>query len=210
MPQGHSLKTLINVGLVDINNRFRVLPTDTDLNNIKTSGLYYCNGVLNSPKGSSARSWGQLIVIDGNSETKQIWTPNGQNLVYMRQYTQANPSWSDWIDINYIYPSVTTRNFAGSTHVNASSCYDVQIGQIHVLNFTILPKQSNTTFGFEVIGTLPYKPYSQVIRFACSTWQNTGQLMGEITTNGDVKLAGTVGGASQTIEYRAQVVVITA
>lgn len=185
------------------------MPNDTDLNTIETSGLYYCEGVLNGPNSPNTQQWAELLVISGRNETKQIFMSNSQNVMYVRQQVW-NGTWSTWQDVNNIIPSVKTRNFAGSAHVNASACYDVQIGQIHVLSFTLLPKQSNTTFGFETIGTLPYKPYGQLIRFACSTWQNTGQLMGEITTNGDVKIAGTVGGAAQTIEYRANVVVITA
>lgn len=66
--------------------RFRTLPVDTQLDSIRKSGLYYCDGVITQSGGS--RRWGMLIVIGdetySNGNVKQIYTPNAENHLMTR------------------------------------------------------------------------------------------------------------------------------
>ena len=74
---------------------FRNLETNTDLNDVKSTGLFFCNGVKNSPTGSSL-AWGFIISIaDSNlANVKQIWMPNSAEQLFTR--SRNNESWTSW------------------------------------------------------------------------------------------------------------------
>ena len=80
--------------------RFAEIPQNEVLNNIKESGLYWCNGVrIHSSAASLA--WGMLIVASNsaNNAIKQYFSYAGANAIMARYY---NGTWSDW---TYVTPT---------------------------------------------------------------------------------------------------------
>ncbi|MCI6610772.1 pyocin knob domain-containing protein, partial [Mitsuokella jalaludinii] len=71
------------------------LADNTDFNNVKTTGIYYCTGntYLNRPHGS----WGILTVYSIGT-VKQEYRPDNAAVYYTREYNTAN--WTEWSKVN--------------------------------------------------------------------------------------------------------------
>lgn len=119
----------INSGLIScidaINERF-VLPSNTDLNTVKTTGIYYCSGCTNSPSGSG-RAWGNLIVIANynGTDVKQIFMQNNDYIISMRRIdNNAWTSWTTFINPNDRLKTITANldNIKDSGLYYCSAC----------------------------------------------------------------------------------------
>lgn len=71
------------------------LADNTDFNNVKTTGIYYCTGntYLNRPYNS----WGILTVYSIGT-VKQEYRPNNAAVYYTREYNNTN--WTAWSKVN--------------------------------------------------------------------------------------------------------------
>lgn len=78
-------------------NIFSTINAGTLLDNIKTTRIAYCSGVLLDPSGSM--TWGFLICIfsEDQSEGKQIFTGNDNNSLKIRYFHFSN--WGNWQNI---------------------------------------------------------------------------------------------------------------
>ena len=81
--------TELNNNLASLNNKFSVF--SGNLNDLKTSGLYYSAGASGGPGG-----WGYVCVIanGAGSEVKQVFYANSSDDEYTRYY--RNGAWSAW------------------------------------------------------------------------------------------------------------------
>lgn len=67
-----------------------------NLNNIRSTGLYYVTNTPSLPSGVSTAGWLTVYVREGKQPIKHIYQPYGQNKVVVRHYYNK---WSDWQEI---------------------------------------------------------------------------------------------------------------
>lgn len=80
------------------------LADNTDFNNVKTTGIYYCTGntYLNRPHNS----WGILTVYSIGT-VKQEYRPNNAAVYYTREYDNTN--WNAWSKVNAANADTATK-----------------------------------------------------------------------------------------------------
>ena len=66
------------------------LVVDKDLNDYKTSGLYYCNGCIHCPA-----TYFQMLIIGSGGDCCQIGVQIGTSNIWIRSYDGVQ--WSDWV-----------------------------------------------------------------------------------------------------------------
>lgn len=71
------------------------LADNTDFNNVKTTGIYYCTG--NTYPNRPHNSWGILTVYSIGT-VKQEYKPDNAAVYYTREYNNAN--WTAWSKVN--------------------------------------------------------------------------------------------------------------
>lgn len=75
--------------------RFSTIPRDTVLDSVKTTGLYYCDGVYWDSSDLTHR-YGMLIVVgksDG-TDVRQLYLPDGTNYIVGRYF--ISNAWGAW------------------------------------------------------------------------------------------------------------------
>lgn len=74
----------------------QVLTTVTDVNSLKTTGIYHCN---NSMTNNATSHYGTLYVDFSVGTPYQIWMPDNQNTAYKRTF--SGNAWTDWTQLKF-------------------------------------------------------------------------------------------------------------
>ena len=90
----------------------RALADNTDFNNVKTTGIYYCTG--NTYSNRPHNSWGILTVYSIGT-VKQEYRPDNAAVYYTREYNNKN--WTEWSKV----AASTADSATTATKVNATA-----------------------------------------------------------------------------------------
>lgn len=80
------------------------LADNTDFNNVKTTGIYYCTG--NTYSNRPHNSWGILTVYSIGT-VKQEYKPDNAAVYYTREYNKTN--WTEWSKVNAANADTATK-----------------------------------------------------------------------------------------------------
>ena len=86
------------------------LADNTDFNNVKTTGIYYCTG--NTYSNRPHNSWGILTVYSIGT-VKQEYRPDDAAVYYTREYNNTN--WTEWSKVNAASADTATNANHAST-----------------------------------------------------------------------------------------------
>lgn len=101
------------------------LANNTDFNNVKTTGIYYCTGntYLNRPYNS----WGILTVYSIGT-VKQEYRPDNEAVYYTREYN--NTKWGAWSKVNAANADTAT-NASHATNADSATTATNVSGKIY-------------------------------------------------------------------------------
>ena len=71
----------------------------TDINDVKTTGFYLCNG--DAPHLPSLATYLLEVIVHGSVLVQKAYKPEGGD-VYIREYRN---SWNDWVKVALNYPA---------------------------------------------------------------------------------------------------------
>lgn len=74
----------------------QVLTTVTDVNSLKTTGIYHCKNVMTN---NATSNHGTLYVDFSVGTPYQIWMPDNQNTAYKRIF--SGNAWTDWTQLKF-------------------------------------------------------------------------------------------------------------
>lgn len=74
----------------------QVLTTVTDVNSLKTTGIYHCKNVMTN---NATLNNGTLYVDFSVGTPYQIWMPDNQNTAYKRTF--SGNAWTDWTQLKF-------------------------------------------------------------------------------------------------------------
>lgn len=74
----------------------QVLTTVTDVNSLKTTGIYHCKNVMTN---NATSNHGTLYVDFSVGTPYQIWMPDNQNTAYKRTF--SGNAWTDWTQLKF-------------------------------------------------------------------------------------------------------------
>lgn len=79
--------------------RFITLARNTDINTVRTPGLYWCDGVKNTPIYPTDQRWGYMLIFGSPAETSciQLYAHNTSMILYARRYYDGN--WEPWYQL---------------------------------------------------------------------------------------------------------------
>ena len=128
------------------------LADNTDFNNVKTTGIYYCTG--GTYPNRPCDSWGILTVYSIGT-VKQEYRPDNAAVYYTREYNSVN--WTAWSKVNAANADTATKlqtartisltgditgsaSFDGSSNIsiNASRPYVVEETKVYNVNLSTL------------------------------------------------------------------------
>ena len=95
------------------------LANNTDFNNVKTTGIYYCTG--NTYSNRPHNSWGILTVYSIGT-VKQEYRPDNAAVYYTREYDNAK--WNAWSKVNAANADTVDGVHAGSFFYNKGNWAD--------------------------------------------------------------------------------------
>ena len=133
------------------------LANNTDFNNVKTTGIYYCTGNTYSNRPHDA--WGILTVYSIGT-VKQEYRPDNAAVYYTREYD--NTEWKAWSKVNAANADTATKlatprtisltgnasgsaNFDGSGNVSINTTVNESKHAVNADNATNASRASNAT-----------------------------------------------------------------
>lgn len=101
------------------------LANNTDFNNVKTTGIYYCTG--NTYSNRPHNSWGILTVYSIGT-VKQEYRPDNEAVYYTREYD--NTKWGAWSKVNAANADTAT-NASHATNADSATTATNVSGKIY-------------------------------------------------------------------------------
>ena len=135
----------------DLNEKGSPITTGTDLNDMKTTGVYYIadDAIASSLENLPLALCGKVLVSDnGNGGYYQIYFPNHSPRIFMRTYWSS--AWSEWQELAQSTSVRLTQTLtAGSTSVifnsdkiTSDAFYDIYTST--GISYTAVTESANT------------------------------------------------------------------